>query len=431
MSLRVLHLTAHMGGGVGRVLSRVTAQAQRTTGWRHEIACLEKPEKTVFVTNARCGGVEVVVQPERQVVRRKIRDADIVLVHWWHHPAMAQVLGNLHTLGPMRLAIWSHVSGLTTPCIEPGFVAAPHRFIFTSHCSLDNPLLSNLDPEWMARQTAVVYSSGGFDDLICPPRQPREEFVVGYLGTLNPCKLHPEYLDFYAAASAGPVRFETAGDLPPPAPSRTSAAMNALLSRIEHLGYVDDPAAALARFDVFGYLLNPQHYGTTENALLEAMALGVPPIVLDNPAERCLVEHGETGLVVRTPGEFAAAVEELRRDSTLRRRLGNKARRTVRERFAIERTAKDLHTALEPVAAEDPREFDLREVFGAKPRDWFLSCLGQWRSVYLNANGARSRRPLPRILHEASKGSVYQYHSYFPRDAGLRRWARLQMEGRL
>ena len=38
----VLHITTHMGGGVGKALSGVAAYAARTgAGWRHRILLLE------------------------------------------------------------------------------------------------------------------------------------------------------------------------------------------------------------------------------------------------------------------------------------------------------------------------------------------------------------------------------------------------------
>ena len=48
--MKVLHLTAHLGGGVGRVLSRV-AQLRRKSGSdiKDIFLCLEPPEKGQFI----------------------------------------------------------------------------------------------------------------------------------------------------------------------------------------------------------------------------------------------------------------------------------------------------------------------------------------------------------------------------------------------
>jgi len=44
--------------------------------------------------------------------------------------------------------------------------------------------------------------------------------------------------------------------------------------RIEFCGETAEPAAALSDADIFFYPLQPDHYGTAENALIEAMSLG-------------------------------------------------------------------------------------------------------------------------------------------------------------
>ena len=45
----VLHITTHMGGGVGKVLSGVASYTARmNTSYRHRILLLEQPEKTNF-----------------------------------------------------------------------------------------------------------------------------------------------------------------------------------------------------------------------------------------------------------------------------------------------------------------------------------------------------------------------------------------------
>lgn len=74
-------------------------------------------------------------------------------------------------------------------------------------------------------------------------------------------------------------------------------------------------------------------------ALLEAMAVGVAPVVSNIPANLQLVNPDEQGLVVpydddRCVGE---AFLRLSRDPALRRRLGESARRRVMENFATNR----------------------------------------------------------------------------------------------
>jgi glycosyltransferase involved in cell wall biosynthesis len=73
------------------------------------------------------------------------------------------------------------------------------------------------------------------------------------------------------------------------------------------------------------------------NALLEAMASGLPVVATRVGAAAEMIEHQKTGLLVE-PGDRAALAESLSsllNDSGLRRRLGRAAREAVAGRFAV------------------------------------------------------------------------------------------------
>lgn len=144
--MRVLHITAHLGGGVGKVLSGVVAEsARRRDDTRHTIACLEVPEKRTFLDRVLSWGGEVLIAPSFDRLAEEVDRADIVQVEWWHHPTVAGWLCS-GVLPSMRLLVWCHVSGLYPPVIPPEFVLSVHRFLFTSPCSWEHPTLAALRP---------------------------------------------------------------------------------------------------------------------------------------------------------------------------------------------------------------------------------------------------------------------------------------------
>src|SRR5574337_18494 len=422
--MRLLHITAHLGGGVGRVLSQlVEASARREDGLGHAIVCLEKPEKTQRLEHIKTFGGELWLCPSQAELERRVAVADIVQVEWWHHPAVAGWMCG-GALPAMRLVVWSHVSGLHPPEIPPSFVAAPHCFLFSSPCSLEHPRLAALESK--ARQrVGVVYSSGGFHDLPIPSaRHHNGPLRVGYVGTLNFAKLHPRLLDFLSVVRLPGFRLSVIGDPTTGPELLAEAASSGIEDRLELRGYRADMASELSNLDALAYLLNPQHYGTTENALLEAMAMGVVPIVLNNPAERHLVTHMETGIVVDGPAAFADALDWLAAYPDERARLSANAARTTRARFAVERTADGLMTHYQAVLKEEKRSHDFRPVFGCEPADWFRACQGAeaWR---FSDGGASERAvgPGPSFLYERTKSSVFHYRAVYPSDARLARWA--------
>ena len=420
----LLHITAHLGGGVGKVLARLAAESRRRQdGIRHTVVCLEALEKTQFADQLLAQGGEMLVCPSRRVLDRHIRQADIVQLEWWHHPVVAGWMCG-EPLPPMRLIVWSHVSGLHAPEIPPAFAAMPHRFLFTSPCSLERPALAALKTA-LGERLGVVVSSGGFDGLPASvERCPGTPLRVGYVGTLNFAKLHPRLLDFVAAARLPNFRLALVGDPTTGTKLLAEAASKGCADRLELRGYHTDIAKELENCDVLAYLLNPLHYGTAENALLEAMAMGVIPIVLDNPAERYLVRHMETGVIVKSPEEFADALDWLAGHPDERKRLSATAAATVRREFAIERTADGLHGHYHAVMAEEKRVVHFRNAFGQEPADWFRACQGQ--EIWRFGNAGESRRAAgrgPEFLYERTKSSVFHYRTVFPTDDRLAGWA--------
>lgn len=421
--MKLLHITAHMGGGVGKVLSRlVEASARRGDGIHHTIACLEAPDRDQFVSHALAHGATLVICPTAQELAERIAEADLVQLEWWHHPVVAGWLAS-GPLPPMRLLVWSHISGLHVPVPPMGFVSAPARFLFTSPCALDRAEIAALS-EAQRQRLGAVFSSGGFDDLPSPPQRPADAPLrVGYLGTLNFAKLHPKILDYVAATDLPGFKLILIGDTHHCEALLDEARHRGLTDRLELRGYCTDVAAELAQLDVLAYLLNPLHYGTTENALLEAMAMGVVPVVLDNPAERHLVSHGETGLVVSSPADFAAALRHLAAHPAERQALSDAASRGVRQRFDVSRTAAQLHSHYQAVLAEPRRSIDLRPIFGAHPADWFIACQdGEAERFRPDGSVDLDGNP-PHFLFEPSKGSARHFHRCFPDDSRLTAWA--------
>ena len=88
-------------------------------------------------------------------------------------------------------------------------------------------------------------------------------------------------------------------------------------------------------------------YEGQSNALMEAMAAGLPCVVSDIPGNRDLVQHEQNGYLVgvgqRT--EYARFANFLLEDDALRQRLGEAARRTIAENFTVQQMI-DRHVAL-------------------------------------------------------------------------------------
>jgi glycosyltransferase involved in cell wall biosynthesis len=407
MTLKLLHITPHLGCGVGRVLSQVAGyHATHQTGVEERFISLERAQKMQFVDAITAVGAPVLFDVNAEELKAQLAWADIIQLEWWHHPAMAQWLHANNGFSG-RLAIWSHTSGLHYPSFPSGLARLPHVFMATTAAS----------PAGVA-----VPSSGGFDDI--PVRENHHTGAprYGYLGSLGSAKLHPHIMDFVDAAPES-FRLAVYGDDEPSSPLMPSP-------RVAPMGYTNQPATALAQMDVLVYLLNPLHYGTTENALLEAMAAGVVPIVMNNAVESAIVKHGITGMVVDSPASFAEALAYLESQPEARIRMAQAASADIRARFSLAATVQALRTQYQMIASQPVRSFDFSAVYGDSPFAWFVAGFGRYAPLF--ADGAEESKRAARLalpfLYEPNKSSVFHYQRYFPEDASLTHWAKV-LEG--
>ncbi len=106
--------------------------------------------------------------------------------------------------------------------------------------------------------------------------------------------------------------------------------------RVHFLGQRDDVARFLPHFDV---LWSTSEYEGQSNAILEAMACGIPVVATDIPGTRDLVVHEITGYLVPL-GDRAAIARQtniLLNDQSLARRLGSAGRERILNAFSVNR----------------------------------------------------------------------------------------------
>ncbi len=425
MTKAVLHITAHMGGGVGRVVSGVSRHSLKgKDGFSHRLILLEEPEKRSFVESAVREGVNVRVCSDYEEIGAAMEGADIVQLEWWHHPLMARFLRYFPQV-PVRLAVWCHTSGSYYPWLPFAFVKVPHEFVFTSRFSAENPFWSAEERAYAKTNCTVVNSSGGFDGIPLAEKEPSGSFTIGYSGTLSYAKLHPQFPDMCAKLDIPSLKIVLVGDIENREMLESQFRSHNVRAELAFRGYVDDIGGELSRFDVFAYPLNPRHYGTTENALLEAMAAGLPVVALNQCAERYLVKHMKTGLLADDTEMFVRHLQYLYENPGERKRLGGNARAWVRRELSLGSTVERLNACYGRVLTRPKRKFSFVEVFGENPHDWVSTCLGSYASYFVGGGkgeAARMDADVRRSLLARSKSSLRHFAQFFPEDPILKEW---------
>lgn len=430
----VLHITPHLGGGVGKVLSNV-CKFSKDNRYKHTIILLEEPEQHQFVNIALENQVEVLIVPSKSIIENKIKESDIVQIEWWNHPLTCEFLCNFPEI-PVRIVIWSHISGCSYPYIKKDLIMKCNKFLFTSPYSLENPYLKDKHTEEIIKgKTDVVYSSGGFNNIQKKAIVKKSTFNIGYVGTLNFCKLNPEFVDYCNEVNIENSKFIIVGDDSIKDKILCNSDKKDICDKFEFVGYIDKVQEQLERFDVFGYPLNKGHYGTTENALLEAMAAGIPPVVLNQCTEKYLVKNMETGIVVDNKNEYGAAIRYLFKNPEERIKIGNNARKYVLENFSLESTMLNLNRNYDLVMKNDKKEILFNDILGGTPSEWFLFSLGDEKLIFEESRNIldscnddkliKNRNKIKRckqVLKERNKSSIYQFQRYFQDDKLLCYW---------
>jgi len=102
---------------------------------------------------------------------------------------------------------------------------------------------------------------------------------------------------------------------------------------VELVEWTNEPSRWLSQADV---LLLPADLVYLNYSLLEAMALGIPPIIQKAEAAEEIIAHGEEGFVLPRDARIWAEHMRLLLDPSLRGELGAAARRKVQSKFSVE-----------------------------------------------------------------------------------------------
>jgi len=434
----ILHITPHLGGGVGRVLLNYLAKVRGSPDLLHQVLSLEYANEKALLA-ARTTGFPLMdkMSSDHEGILAAVAAADIVLIHWWNHPLLYAFLVR-ETLPPARIIFWSHVSGFHAPYVfNETLLLYPDLFVFTSPLSLDATEVKNL-PENRQRNLRVIWSTGGIEHVASVQPKPHQGFKVGYIGTVDYSKMHPNFLKMSSMTNIPEAQFIVCGG-----PSEKQIQKESLqYERGESFiftGQVNDITPYLSEFDVFGYPLAPYHWGTCEQALGESMAAGVPPVVLSNRTERYIVDDGVTGIVAADAEAYIRALEELFRNPELRRRLSGNSREAAGKLFSLDLMVSRWENVFNEALSFPKTRRKWTGPYHGKsvsPHHIFLESLGEYGQAFLRSlnahherdekaarNGIRKLCESSYLWRSDTRGTPHHYHHFFPEDNFLKLWS--------
>jgi glycosyltransferase involved in cell wall biosynthesis len=396
-----------LGGGVGKAHATISAILPDVV--EQTFVLLEAPRDRRFIDKIEVAGAHVIIAESLDHVALLAREADIVQFEFWNHPRMFECLARTE-FPPIRSVFWSHVSGLSRPLIQPALMEEASRFVFTTEASLSAASVAAFR-ERAAEKIKVINSGFGFAKG--SPRTGRGKPGVAYLGTVDFAKMHPGFFDAIDALIGNDVRVSVWGDFDPAGEVATRAKAMRHLQRVNFMGQASDSSAALANADIFFYPLQRDHYGTAENALVEAMSLGLTPVVLNNPPEMAIVRDSETGFVAKSIEEIGSLLEMLLLLPDVRERISRNAIRHVMENRSPAQSAQNFMILWLGLLSEPARVCDLRRAIGGTPAEWYLSTQRIAGAAWTPAGMEGTSRP--------SKGTLAHFETAFTGDESLSR----------
>jgi len=351
LPLRVLHLDSGRDWRGGQRQVYLLARGQRDQG--HEPLVIAAPDAPL-IRRLRSAGIAVAAVRMRgdwdlaaaRRVRAVLRTWNADLVH--AHDARAHAIALAALLGRRELPLVVTRRVPFPPRGRVKYGRRVSRFIAISGAVRDALVTGGVDPS----RIDLVYS-GVPSPTIVSARDWRAEcrwapevIVCGIVGAMT--------------AEKGVEALTKIGDaLPPDVRDRIrlvllggqSAGTQSLGGMAAfRAGFVDEIHAAMAGLDV---LLHPSSAEGLGTAVIDAMALGVPPVAFGVGGLPELIEHERSGLLV-TPGDaeaFAEATARLVRDASLRATLAAGGPERARA-FSVDRMVRGTQRAYDFLLSE-------------------------------------------------------------------------------
>lgn len=441
--IKVVHITAHMSGGLARVLLSTLKHADRhTPEIRHEIVTLGEITPSVkksFVDFEN----KLYINKSYDFVALKVAEADVVQIEYWNHPLIYKFLMGFK-FPAARILSCCHVSGFYRPqIIVKNMVSFSDTFLAVTKATGKNEFFRDAPDNALKDKLRFIRFPVDVERFHVKRVIDKNQFNVGYIGTVGYSKLHKGFLRMCANIRIKNVKFIVCGEDNTDNIELESMQYNPEL--FEFTGFQENISTILEKIDVFGYPLNNTHFGSGEQAIIEAMYFGIPVVAFSNAAEAEIIENNVSGILVNTEEEYINAIEYLYQNPEERVRMGQNARSHVETRLNPQECFAGLGSIymemmLKPKtlktysSIQDDNRAERVDMpdFGAKV---LIESLGEKGAEFLDSMSSKGGQNvkdaddkianIELAMKTKTKGSLYQYLYFYPDDPYLNFWVGL------
>ena len=305
----IVHITPHLGGGVGTSLSNFINQSE-TLEVSNQVFCLDWCEDLKEDLRFEFNLAQGMFWGSHEPLNIGVLNCDCVLIHYWNHPLLTVFLSEF-SLPKNKSIFWCHNSGIAEPHIIPKYLTEiASKIVFTSQSSVHSPNFESMSHEL------------GNLPLVVPTVRDLQAYIgVGahrsfrssnlkllYVGSVTRSKMHPDASVIFAELSKRGCQIKIIGG---PDHDQFAEEVESLGGNVEVFGQVDNVIEFYRSSDLFLYPLRSDHYGTGEQVILEALASGLPVIAFNNPAEAAILDKFPNIKLARSTSDFLEIVSSL------------------------------------------------------------------------------------------------------------------------
>jgi hypothetical protein len=204
----------------------------------------------------------------------EVVEADFVIFHFWNSP------------------LWSKLASIESVCLTRGSILLNHQaFTFNgTHANyvgdlFDARVQSGFIRDGLPECWTLVPTCKSEKKAKREIFQKKQKAV--YIGTLDYKKVSKDFFKITNRLSDANIKVDIYGNLLDDVFAKDLE--KSQTRNVKYKGYALEKASILGKSTFFIYPLRSNHYGTTENTLLEAMTEGVIPLVKRNSVETAIL----------------------------------------------------------------------------------------------------------------------------------------------
>jgi L-malate glycosyltransferase len=239
-------------------------------------------------------------------------------IHWWDPTAY------LKYLHPRADAVW---------CIAPAVADLINRNkIFGKKNAFC--ITKGHHPDWYSNVEKISFNEF---------KIPAEAFVVTMVANARPMKGLKYFIEAtYSIDYDIPLYILLIGNGLESTEIKKICERSPMKERIIFTGYRSDSMGMVKSSDVF--VLSSIYGEAICKSVIEAMSLGVAPVITDIPGNRGMVVNGESGLIVprKNSNAIARAIEYMFHHPDERKRMATSAKMRMQSHYHIDRTIEEM-----------------------------------------------------------------------------------------